>query len=398
LSNVSRVLVIEMQSRQFGLWHYACCLARALTTGGFDVLVAAAVPFEVLDGFDHLTVRPLGSVIPPGRSRVAFLVRRLINQISRFFELRRLVLTFRPHIVHLNSPTGKLDFLYFRYWRALGARVVYTAHEPNPDAGVDWFDWARLRGADAIFAHSGESVRAITAGGISPVKITRIQHGTYLDICPTPRMSRGDAKRSLGLHANADVVLFFGAIAPYKGLDVLIQSFTKVAHDNPNAHLVIAGYPHEDFAPYQQTIDASDVRQRVRVDLRYVPFAEFPKYFGAADVVVFPYRRIQQSGALQLAYAYGRPVVATNVGGLGEEVIQDRTGIIVRAEDSRALAVAIGDVLGNKDTAAEMGRRGRHLAETKYSWSAVVERVSRVYGKIHGRTPKRDEGLPDLAL
>lgn len=393
---ISRILVVETQSHPGGLWHYACCLSRALGAAGFDVVLAATTPFEVLEGFAAVKVRSIGAHVRPMRFRPLSLIRRAINQVKKFLQLRRLVLDFRPHVVHLNTPTGKLDFLYFRYLRALGARVVFTVHEPDPDTGVDWFDWARCRAADAIFVHSQKSFQAVKAGGIDESKIARIHHGTYLDICPDGAMANDEAKRALGVDSGAQIILFFGAIAPYKGLDILIRAFAQLAKEVQNAYLVIAGLPQEDFATYQREIDASGAGQRIVLNLRYIPFAEFPKYFGAADVVAFPYRRVQQSGVLQLAYAYGRPVVTTNVGGLGEEVTEDRTGMVVPVADAHALAVALRDVLADGAGTEDMGKRGRRLAETKYSWASVVEKTAEVYRSICESKGER-KSLPDPA-
>jgi D-inositol-3-phosphate glycosyltransferase len=359
-------------------------------------MLATTDPFEPLDGFGDLRIRSMGPRVSPTRPRIVFLTRRLINQASNFRRLLRLVHEFRPNIVHLNSPIGKLDFLYIRYLRALGARVAYTAHEPAPDTGVDWFDGARCRAADAIFVHSLKSLEAVAASGIDESKIARIHHGAYLDICPSPSISRDEAKRSLGLSPGAQVVLFFGYISPYKGLDILIKAFARLTDETPSAYLVIAGEPQEAFAKYQSEIEELGITDRVILDLRYIPFAEFPRYFCAADVVALPYRRIQQSGTLQLAYAYSRPVVAANVGELCEKVTEDRTGIIARAEDPEALASAIREVLANRVLAEEMGRRGRLLAETKYSWSAVVKRTAEVYRSICNRDSNEDN-LPNLA-
>ncbi len=394
MSPVSRVLIIEAYSYPGGMWHYACCLTRGLATAGFDVVLAATVPFERMDGFGDLNVRSIGPRVSPTGSGLGFSAQRALTQLNRFQRLSHLVREFHPQIVHANSPTGKFDFLYFRYLRARGARVVYTAHEPDPDTGVDWFDWARYRAADGILVHSLKSRDAITAGGIDGSKITRIHHGTYLDLCQRT-MSKEDAKRSLGLGPDARVVLFFGGIAPYKGLDVLIRAFSRLAGAMPDAYLIIAGQPQEDFSKYQDEIAASGVSNRIILDLRYIPFAEFPKYFGAADVVALPYRRIQQSGALQLAYAHSRPVVATDVGDLRERVAEDHTGIVVPPEDPGAFASGIHDALANVMRSEEMGRRGRLLAETKYSWSAVAERISEVYRSLfNGETKQRGAPSP----
>jgi glycosyltransferase involved in cell wall biosynthesis len=294
--------------------------------------------------------------------------------------------TFRPDIVHLHAPLGKLDFLYFRYLRSLGARIFYTAHDAVPLIGESrWSDWARYQGADGIFVHSSRCQRYLLDGGIDEGKITRIPHANYLDLCDDMDLSKEKARELLGVPIGSRVVLFFGAIAPYKGLDVLIDAFARLQKDDPHVYLVIAGGPLEDFGSYGRRIEALGASNRILRDLRYIPFAEFSKFFLATDVVALPYRRISQSGVLQLAYGFGRPVVVTDVGGLGEAVAEDGTGIVISEPDSGELALAIRQLLADPEAAVRMGTQGRILAGTKYSWQSVARGVVDAYdGAGHG--------------
>jgi glycosyltransferase involved in cell wall biosynthesis len=362
-------------------------MSRALAGAGCEVVLAATSPFERLDGFEDVCIRPIAERVSSAPSRVKLLGRRLRSQADRAGALRRIVRAFVPDIVHVDSNIGKFDFLYFRYLRSLGTRVVCTVHEPKPDSGVDWFDRARWRAADHLLVHSEVSMAALLEGGVERSKITRIFHATYLDICPVSSVSQEEARISLGLPPDARVVLFFGAIRPNKGLDLLIQAFGRIGAADYNAYLVIAGEPQEDFAKYQRQIEGLGLRSRTLLSLRYIPFTDFPMYFRAASTVVFPYRRVQQSGVLQIAYAYGRPVVATDVGGLREAVETDRTGVVVRADNVDALAGALRWMLSNASVAEDMGKRGRRLAETKYSWTKTAEEIGRVYRAL-GTSPR----------
>jgi D-inositol-3-phosphate glycosyltransferase len=377
-----RILVVETQSAPGGMWHYACSLSRALSEAGCEVVLAGTAPYEPVDAGAGVRVVSLGERTVLSPFFLLTWLRRLAIQTARFRRLCILVRQFAPDIVHVHNTIGRLDFLYFRYLKRLGPRVVYTAHDPHPDTGLTRFDWARYRAADVILVHSFNGREDLQAGGIPADRIVRIHHGNYLHLCPTPALTGEDARVSLGLRPGARVALFFGTILPYKGLDVLLEAWSRL--EQP-VYLVVAGEPLEDFAPYRQQIARLALDAWVRLDLRYIPFEEFPKFFSAADVVVFPYRHIYQSGVLQIAYAYARPVVATSVGGLGEVVAEDRTGLVVPPEDPGALAAAIERILTVPLEAARMGARGRRLAETKYGWHAIADEVRGVYRAMRNK-------------
>lgn len=380
--NAERVLLIEPQGEPGGMWHYAGCLSEALAGAGLDVTLATISPYEPLAADHGVGVCSIGTRSNQ-RSPLPFrLVARAANQLERWKRLHQLVRTLQPAIVHLHNPLSKLDFLHFRHLRHIGPRFAYTAHDPKPDTGTTWFDWARFREADVIFVHSTNAETDLLAGGIEKSKIARIDHGNYLKFCRDVDLPRGEAKRLLGLPSSARVLLFFGTILPYKGLDVLLEAFSLMSPQHPDLYLIVAGEPLEDFTPYRRDIERFGLRGRTILDLRYIPFDEFPKYFLSADAVVFPYRNIYQSGVLQLAYGFGRPVAATNVGGLRELIEQDRTGVVAPAVDARMLADVIFRLLSDPAAAEEMGKRGRHLAATKYAWPTIAQRVIEVYRTI----------------
>lgn len=384
MSSPSRVLVIETQGHPGGMWHYASSLARALVDAGLDVTLATIRPFETLEEHAGIRIRSLGTRVDPIPFRPLGWLKRGLSQAERWARLHQLVREVQPEVIHLHNCLGRLDFLGFRYLRALGIPVVLTAHDPRPDTGLTPFDWARYRGADAIIVHSLNGIQDLVDGGIDAKRIRRVHHGNYIHLCKDPDLSSGEAKRCIGLQDNDRVILFFGTILPYKGLDILIDAFAQIAAQEPDARLVIAGEPLEPFTPYGDQITHLGLADRVILDLRYVPFDELSKYFLAADLVAFPYRHVYQSGALQLAYGYGRAVVATDVGGMGEVVAQEQSGLVVPPGDPAALVAAIAHLLQDRASAQEMGRRGRLAAETKYSWRAVAQDVIEVYrGVLH---------------
>jgi len=371
-----RALVVELQGHG-GFWHYASTLCAALTREGIVTALATSSPYEDL-GDAAVPVLNIGERTTSSRWLHAQL-GRVWNHGVRLVRLSRALDEFKPDIVHLQGPLGSLDFLYFRWLKRRGAKVIYTAHNPRPRTGTGgWLHKARLQESDAIVVLSRVGVKDLVGDGIGASKIFHMVHGNYLRFCNGSESSRDRARQVLGLPEAARAILFFGQIAPYKGLDLLIEAFAKVRRQDPTVYLIIAGSLAESFDPYRQLIDRFGLGDAVILELRYIPLAELPNYFLAADLLVFPYRQAYQSGVLQLAYGFARPVVVTDAGDLGETVAEDGTGIITgpNAED---LAAAIQKLLSERATAASMGQRGRQAAETKYSWPAIAARTAEIY-------------------
>jgi glycosyltransferase involved in cell wall biosynthesis len=155
-------------------------------------------------------------------------------------------------------------------------------------------------------------------------------------------LQRGErpTSRKQELQLDRPQVLFFGYVREYKGLKYLIEAMPAVLAQ-VDVDLMIVGEFYDDRDHYERLIDTLGIRQRVTVVAEHVPDEAVGRYFGAADLVVLPYVSATQSGIAQIAYAFGVPVVSTNVGGLPEVVADGKTGYIVSPGDPEALAEAI---------------------------------------------------------
>ncbi|MCS6966579.1 MAG: glycosyltransferase [Candidatus Kapabacteria bacterium] len=178
---------------------------------------------------------------------------------------------------------------------------------------------------------------------------------------------REEARRRLGLPAEAPIVLFFGLVRPYKGVDLLLEALPRVPVP---LFTVIAGEWYIDPSPFLQRARELGIAERLRVDNRFILRNEAPLYFCAADVVVQPYRSATQSGVTPLALSYERPVIVTNVGGLAEYVEAGKTGYVVEPTPS-----AIADALTDFFTQNRWATFAAHLREAahRWSWRGTVE-------------------------
>jgi glycosyltransferase involved in cell wall biosynthesis len=223
----------------------------------------------------------------------------------------------------------------------------------------------------------------IDSFGVAADQVSVIPHGSGNELFPTS--SQESARAALHIEATKRVILFFGYIKRYKGLEYLVEAFDRVREEMDDALLLVAGavsrHPSE-FAEYSSLVEALQKREDVVCDSEYIPSSRVGLYFAAADVVVLPYVKTYHSGILMLAYAAGRPVVVTSTGMLAEDVREGSTGFVVPPKDSRALADRILEILALPDRGRAMGEAGRHLAETSHSWSAAAERSVALYRRL----------------
>jgi D-inositol-3-phosphate glycosyltransferase len=208
-----------------------------------------------------------------------------------------------------------------------------------------------------------------------PIAVIPLGHlnGAYGSVAVIGRM---EARDQIGLRESDAVVLFLGQIKREKGLEHLLRALPAVMARVPAVRLIVAGRPyHDDVGAYEQLIGALQIDAYVRRRWEYVPDDEVGLYYRAADVVALPYTRVYQSGVALTAYAFARPVVASAVGGLTEQVVDGKTGWLVPPADPSALAEALASALapmrwartdsgGRPRCATGTRSRGRRWAST----------------------------------
>jgi glycosyltransferase involved in cell wall biosynthesis len=223
--------------------------------------------------------------------------------------------------------------------------------------------------------------------GVPDYKISVIPYGIN-DYVPNTALTSTEAKQRLGLASRHKAVLFFGNIAPYKGLEYLVEAMAVLARTEPDYRLIIAGRPKgspDYWKGLEQRIArdhelAAAVVQRIE----YVPDADTELYFKAADVLVLPYTYIFQSGVLFLGYSFGLPVIASDVGSLKEDIIEGQTGFVCKPQDPAHLADRI-DAYFASDLYRELETRRPQIqafANEKHSWTKVGEITRNVYDRL----------------
>lgn len=217
--------------------------------------------------------------------------------------------------------------------------------------------------------------------------INRFDHGTKPKTSyPHPiydhygeQMSKEEACQALHLKPANQHMLFFGLVRAYKGLDLLLDAFDKVKDQLPNLQLIIAGEFYEDEDKYRAQIANNGLTDRVIIKNEFIADADLRKYFGAADLIVQPYKSATQSGVTQVAFHFEKPMLVTNVGGLGEIVHDHKMGYAVEPN-----AEAIAQALTDYYTHYRQADYTHYLIQQKdrYSWTGMAQTFYTIYNQL----------------
>jgi glycosyltransferase involved in cell wall biosynthesis len=339
-------------------------------------------------GIPNFNIRGRGSENRPVQEK-------LCNLLSYYWRLLLFIFRNRGGTIHFtgvfrNELIIIEGVIFSLAFRMAARRYVYTAHNilPHNRGRSLFFRWVyRLiyRFPHFVVVHTPETRRVlIDQFGVSEAKILVMSIGLNEEVAATA-LGRTGSRARLGYEDKAKVVLFFGRIDEYKGLDLLIAAFDLL--EMPDTHLMIAGAFRS--SGYRERILAgiAGARRRadIRLDARLVPNEEVGVLFDASDVLCLPYRNIYQSGLLFLAMRFGKPVVATNVGSLAEFVTPD-IGLVTKTNDAQGIANAIQDLFA----APEKFPKERILAQAeKYRWDHVCRVLLPLYeaGVGNGQIP-----------
>jgi glycosyltransferase involved in cell wall biosynthesis len=281
------------------------------------------------------------------------------------------------------------------YYRLLSKNIVLTVHNVNAgwrDGNDSFFNHytlkAQYRLAHHIFVHT-EKMKTQLCGtyAIAESRVSVIPFGIN-NAVPRTELTRPQSRDRLGLEEHDRVILFFGTIAPYKGLEHLVSAFHALAPKDPHYRLIVAGRPRRGSEGYWQDIEKSISEghhsSRIVQNIQFIPDEDTELYFKAADVVVLPYLNIFQSGVLFLAYSFGLPVVAADVGDLKEDIVEGETGFICRPADPANLALVLEKYFASPLFATLATRQAsiRDYANEHHSWDTVATLTTDTYSRL----------------
>ncbi|HEY3251814.1 MAG TPA: glycosyltransferase, partial [Ignavibacteria bacterium] len=181
----------------------------------------------------------------------------------------------------------------------------------------------------------------------------------------------------LNISRNKKVILYFGFIREYKGLDLLIKALGLL---DDSYDLIIAGEVYGNFIPYENLISEAGVRHRIQRHIRYIEEREIPIFFSAADVCMLPYRSATQSGIIGMSYHFDLPVITTNVGGLAEMVNEGKTGLIIDTPSPFMISAKIREFFDTLSFRNYLSNINEY--KQRHSWDVFAESVIKLYKTI----------------
>ncbi len=375
--------------------HYVFGLAMALVSQGVRLDVIGSDEIDSPEMHANPSLRFLN--LRRDVRRDASLTRKVRRVLCYHARLIRYAMNAEPTIFHIiwNNRFELLDrTLLMLYYKLLGKTIVFTAHNVNAaqrDSRDTLLNRLTLRIqfhlADHIFVHTGKMKRELVDQfGARERAVTVIPYGMNAAVQDTA-LTPIEAKQRLGITRDQRTILFFGNIAPYKGLDLLVDAFQRLVAGNADYRLIIAGRVKGGFEKYGRGIEDT-LRERVGpgavTAIRFIPDEEIEVYFKAADVLALPYRQISQSGVLFLGFRFGLPAIATDVGSFAENIVEGVTGFLCTPGDPAELAKVIETYFASELFRCLDSRRReiREYTAARHSWDVVGKMTRDVYAEL----------------
>jgi glycosyltransferase involved in cell wall biosynthesis len=357
---------------------YDRALAAALARAGAEVELLTTRflygPVPPADGYEvnELFYRRSAARGLKAPARLPF---KAAEHLPDMLRLRRAVDADAVHYQWLAIPS-----LDVRLLPPLRPRVM-TAHYilPPQPSGRQVRSAHRVFGAmDAVVAHSEHgAARLRDEVGLDPAKVRVIPHGAfdYLTKLPEEKTLPEELQGAEG-----PVILSFGLLRPYKGIENLLEAYRRLAVADPTPpELWIVGNPRMDIGPLRDL--AAQAGGRVRFLTRFVDDAEIPAIFRRADLVVLPYLDAEHSGVLYTGLAFGKPMILSAVGGF-PEVAEAGAARLVPPGDVPALAAALEELFGDETARRELAAAATRAAAGPFSWDEAASRTLDLYREL----------------
>jgi len=318
------------------------------------------------------------------------IIEKIVTLLRYYINLYIYVSKSKNKLLHIqwfrsSFIEGVVLNILFKYQ---DKKIIYSAHNIIPhdrDNIVNRLIFNHIYHiSNIIIVHTKYMKdRLVNEFKISENKIRIIKHGVY-KICLDDSVDTIHARSSLGIKSNDKVILFFGNIVPYKGLPVLINAFSDCIKEIDNIKLIIGGKIEDKYRNKIQTlIGRSGVDSNIITKYGYLKEKEIDVLFKASDIVILPYLEASQSGVMFMAYAYGKPVIASNLGGFPGDITIGKTGYVFATGDSNDLALKIiqyyKELWPRKE---QVELLIRNHASTYYSWSRIGKDLKYIYSEL----------------
>ncbi len=294
----------------------------------------------------------------------------------------------KTDIVHLHAyGFSFFESLSIRLFKLAGFKVIVTVHDIEPfdrfgsEININYNKF--LKPADVIIVHTDFSIECLSKilNEENRKKLRKVKSGD-LDFVYNKDIPMDEARKALSLPLDKKLILFFGQIKKVKGVDLLINAFNRIARENPDLDLVIAGRPWKvDINEYLKLIE-EDVKNRIHLRLNYIPNEEVPLYFKACDITVLPYRKIYNSSVILRAFDYGCAVIASDLPTFKEFVIDGENGLLFKSEDVEDLIDKINFIFENEGMIERFKKNAKLFVEENFSREIINRQMNEIFDLV----------------
>lgn len=353
-----RVLLICL-TRRGGLLHYNDCLAEALSRI-CDVKLLCAANAEHAHALPDVDLE----TIDTGKGAKGTILKLFSPETWK--SIRRISGQFEPDVIHITSAQEWNPALGLFIREILRKPLIYTIHDVVHHEGTPFYfkmTESLFRGMpDGLAVLTNEGKETLIKRGVPAEKILVSPHGVY-DFFTRHRTGVPEQKE----------ILFFGRIEPYKGISVLLNAARPLLDQDPEWTLQIAG--GGDVTPYREQLN----HPQICLTNRFLSDAEVANFMERASIAALPYLTASQSGVIPTAYAFGKAVVATAVGGIPSMVRDEETGLLIPPNDAAALQNALRRLMYDPELRSRLGAAGKQFAATELSWTSIAEKHADFY-------------------
>jgi len=319
---------------------------------------------------------------------------KFLRIIKFYLSLIKYTIATDSQLIHIHWSNRFFFFdstLLLLFYKIMGKKIIYTAHNidqgmRDKEAGDRKLVYKFLYSiVDHIIVHNNFSFRILKERfKVSASKVSVEKMGIIK--APYTGISVAIARESLNITQDKKVILFFGGINAYKGLDLLLKAFKDLNKISTDYLLLIAGQPRdiEYFDSLKDMISEISMTPNCITNFGFIPYEDVEKYFMASDCIVLPYKYIFQSAVYALGFSFGLPVIATDVGSFKEEdIVEGKNGFVCKPNDPEDLKNTLIKYF-NSDLYKHLGNNRsliRQWAEDTYSWDKIGAETFDIYSK-----------------
>ena len=357
--------------------HYTIGFANGIASNGIKVNIISSDNIDEKKFIKNVQSYNLRGSVSQQRNAT----EKAINYIEYYLKLLMFIFMNKRSILHLSGGfkyTITEGVLIQVLMKLLSKRLILTVHNLIPHDSETkrqkMIYKIIYRIPDCLIVHTLKmKTMLISQFNVSPEKISIMEHGIN-DVAPIEVRKKETCRKELNIPSDRTVFLFFGYIAPYKGLDVLLEAFEKL---DKRCYLIVAGqsksrnYEKKIVSMLSQNKNGKNILYKNK----FIPDEEISLYFNAADGMILPYKHIDQSGVVFLAWRFGLPIIAFDVGSLSDYV-DGESGIIIKNRSPESLTDALNDFVETKTKYSMDAIREK---ADKFTWNEVVKAILPLY-------------------